>query len=85
MVLLESISQGIPIVAYDVRVGPRSIVKDGYNGFLVKENDIKIFIEKLNFLLERNDVYNNMSKNAINSSKLYSEEILKDIWFEILN
>ncbi|WP_296176352.1 glycosyltransferase [Psychrobacter sp. UBA2769] len=85
MVLLESISQGIPIVAYDVRVGPRSIIKDGYNGFLVKENDIKTFIEKLSFLLEKNDFYNNMSKNAITSSKLYSEEVIKVLWFEILN
>lgn len=85
LVLLEAITQGTPIIAYDVRVGPRSIIKDGYNGFLVKENDIETFVEKLEFLLKESDVYNIMSKNAIVSSKLYSEENLKDIWFDILN
>lgn len=84
MVLIESISKGTPIVAYDVRVGPRAIIEDGYNGFLVKENDIKTFVERLNFLLKENNFYNNMSKNAVNSSSLYSKERLKNIWFEIL-
>ena len=85
MVLIESISKGTPIVAYDVRVGPRSIIEDEYNGFLVKENDIKKFVEKLDFLLKENDVYSLMSKNAITSANLYSEENLKGIWTEILN
>lgn len=85
IVLLEAVTQGIPIVAYDVRVGPRSIIKDGYNGFLVKENDVETFIERLNCLLEEDDIYYNMSKNAITSSKLYSEEHLKARWFDILN
>ena len=84
MVLIESISKGTPIVAYDVRVGPRAIIEDGYNGFLVKEDDIKTFVEKLSFLLKENNFYNNMSKNAMNSSSLYSKERLKHIWFEIL-
>ena len=85
MVLIESISKGTPIVAYDVRVGPRAIIEDGYNGFLVKEDDIKTFVEKLDFLLKENDVYSTMSKNAITSANRYSEKNLKDIWFEILN
>lgn len=85
IVLLEAITQGTPIVAYDVRVGPRSIIKEGYNGFLVEENDVEVFVEKLEFLLKEDNVYNNMSKNAIHSSKLYSKENLKTIWFDIIN
>lgn len=85
MVLLESISKGTPIVAYDVRVGPRSIIKEGYNGFLIKENDIEEFIKKMDLLIRENSVYNIMGNNAITSSISYSEEKLKDIWFNILN
>ena len=85
MVLIESISKGTPVVAYDVRVGPRAIIKEGYNGFLIKENDIEEFIKNMNFLIKEDNIYNNMSKNAITSSILYSEEKLKDTWFEILN
>ena len=85
MVLIESISKGTPVVAYDVRVGPRAIIKEGYNGFLIKENDIEEFIKNMNFLIKEDNIYNNMSKNAITSSILYSEEKLKDTWFKILN
>ena len=84
IVLLEAINQGTPVVAYDVRVGPRAIIKEGYNGFLVKDNDAEVFVEKLEFLLKEDDVYNSMSKNAITSSTLYSEENLKTIWSNIL-
>ena len=85
MVLIESISKGTPVVAYDVRVGPRAIIKEGYNGFLIKENDIEEFIKKMDFLIKEDSLYNNMSNDAIASSVLYSEEKLKDIWFDILN
>lgn len=85
MVLIESISKGTPVVAYDVRVGPRAVIQEGYNGFLIKENDIKKFVEKLDFLLKENDIYSIMSNNAITSANLYSEKNLKIIWTEILN
>lgn len=85
IVLLEAITQGTPVVSYDVRVGPRAIIKDGYNGFLVKDNDIESFVEKLEFLVKENNFYSNMSKNASASSKEYSEENLKKIWLNIIN
>ncbi len=85
MVLLEAITQGTPIIAYDVRVGPRSIIKDGYNGYLVEEGNIEKFVEKLEFLISENDIYSNMSENAIVSSQQYSEENLKNTWFYIIN
>lgn len=85
LVIIEALSQGTPVIAYDVRVGPRSIIKDGYNGFLVKDNDVEVFSRKLEFLLKEENVYNKMSKNSIISSTLYSEENLKDVWLKILS
>ena len=36
MVLLEAQQYGIPCVSYDCETGPRDIIVDGENGFLVK-------------------------------------------------
>ena len=38
--LIEAIGCGIPIVSYDCPIGPREIVVDDVNGYLVKYNDI---------------------------------------------
>lgn len=41
LTVMESINEGCPAIAYDVRYGPREIIEDGKNGYIVKENDIQ--------------------------------------------
>ena len=40
MVLLEAKAYGLPIVAFDCPTGPREIVRDGVDGFLIKDDSI---------------------------------------------
>lgn len=51
MVLLEAMSFGLPIIAYDCPIGPRSIIANGKNGFLIPEDDAIAFAEKLSLLI----------------------------------
>lgn len=46
-VLLESISFGTPIVAYDCESGPGEIIKPGKNGFLIQNLDQQEFSTKV--------------------------------------
>ena len=39
MVLLEAISFGLPCISYDCPSGPRDIVEDGVNGYLIPMDD----------------------------------------------
>ena len=39
LVLLESLSAGTPVVSFDTRYGPRDIVRDGVDGFVVPYGD----------------------------------------------
>lgn len=41
--VMESINQGCPVIAYDIRYGPREIIVDGENGILVPKDDVKEF------------------------------------------
>lgn len=76
MVILEALSCGKPVLSFDV--GQISnIIKDGYNGFILKSKDHKIFIEKSAEIM--ND-YTHYSQNAFNSaSKFYPFNIAKTI------
>ena len=51
--LIEAIGCGIPIVSYDCPIGPKEIVVDDVNGYLVKYNDINQLAEKMVECLKR--------------------------------
>jgi glycosyltransferase involved in cell wall biosynthesis len=46
-VLIESISLGTPVVAFDCETGPAEIIKDGVNGYLVELGNQRKFTEAL--------------------------------------
>lgn len=51
--LIEAIGCGVPVVSYDCPLGPREIIEDGVNGFLVEYNNIDELAEKLILALNR--------------------------------
>lgn len=83
-VLIEAMQMGLPVVAYDVRVGPRAIVDDKVNGFLIEDNCEELFVEKVDTLLSNEVLRKNMEKSAFEKAKTYSEEIVMDKWIEVI-
>lgn len=47
MVLLEAMGNGLPQVAFDVRVGPRNLILEGETGYLVKDGDIETYAARV--------------------------------------
>lgn len=52
LVLIEAMAKGLPCVSFDCKEGPREIIADGQNGFIVEEGHIKLFAEKLLSLMQ---------------------------------
>ena len=85
LVLCEAMNYGLPCVAFDVEVGPREIIDDGVTGFLIKDRNIDLMIEKISNLLEDEVLRNNMGKNSSDCiKKFYSNNIIKK-WEKIFN
>lgn len=83
-VLIEAMASGLPIVAYDVRVGPRAIIHNGRNGYLIPDGDKNKFVKKLGELLDDEEKNVTMSKESAQLALKFSEENVIVKWLDIL-
>jgi glycosyltransferase involved in cell wall biosynthesis len=51
MVILEAMCAGLPVVAYDCPTGPRDIITDGVEGYVVPNGRTRLFAEALGRLM----------------------------------
>ncbi|MDQ6469163.1 glycosyltransferase family 4 protein [Flavobacterium sp. LHD-80] len=82
MVLLEAMSFGLPCIAFDCPTGPRSLIKNEENGFLIPNHDFEKYIAKLSILIECEDIRIKLGKNAKQVSDNYSVEKIMEKWKE---
>lgn len=84
LVLVEASSLGIPCISFDIDVGPREIIKDGKNGFIIKDRDKELMKKKILEIMNSRDVRNEIGNNAkINAEKYYIENVVNE-WKKIL-
>lgn len=84
-VLLEAMYNYLPIVAYDVRVGPPALVKHGETGFLVPDNDATAFSNYLCQLMEDSELITSFQNNARNFVQNFTEDAVVKLWLKILS
>lgn len=84
LVLLEALNMSLPIVSYDCENGPREILVDGYNGYLVPDGDAEMFVDKLLQLMQDGQLRNKFGNNAIISASKFSLENIGQQWLELL-
>lgn len=82
MVLLEAMAYGLPCIAFDCPSGPRDIVKNNVNGFLIDCFDLKIYEEKICLLLSDDELLRKLSYGALQTVKNWDNEKIIDIWKE---
>lgn len=83
LVLVETQSLGIPIVSFDCPCGPRAIVADGKDGFLVEPGDEATFAEKLSLLMQDEELRVKMAQEALLSSKRFDIDVVMQKWVDL--
>lgn len=69
--ILEAMACGCVVVSTDSG-GPRDIISDGVNGFLVKVGDVEGAVEKITLLYNDNKLRNEMAINALETAKQFT-------------
>lgn len=85
LVIVEAMSCGIPAVSYSCPCGPKDIITDGKDGFLVPVNDEQMMASRICRLIEHEDMRKIMGAAALEKSKLYSSEIIIKQWMRLFN
>ena len=80
MVLLEAQAFGLPIVAFQCKCGPKDIVSDGMNGYLVPEGDTAGMAQRLEILMKDEALRKRMGLKAKESALRFNEEVIMKKW-----
>ena len=84
LVMPEAMSCGVPVVAYD-SYGPREIVTDGVDGFIVGNGDEASFASRLSELMSDESLRLEMGRAAIASSRRYSADRVMPLWLDLFS
>lgn len=82
--LLEGKACGLPLVSFDVDTGPRDILSDGEDGYLVDCYDIDDFSRKLGTLMDDLALRERMSAQALRTVGRFSEECVLEKWLSLI-
>ena len=80
LVIIEAMACGVPVVAFDCENGPRSIITDGENGFLIPPFDISLFAEKVMLLMKDQELRFRMGTNAQKTASQYEIDRIGQQW-----
>lgn len=83
LALLEAMSLGLACVSFDCKHGPKQMINEGENGFLVKLGDIQALASKINLLIDKENLRIAFADNAKRSSQRYSIEKVMTKWTDL--
>ena len=85
LVIIEAMSCGLPVVSFNCENGPRNIITDGQDGFLVTPFDVEEYADKLLRLIHDEDCRQQMGINAYQASRLYAIENIAAQWKDLFD
>ena len=83
VVLQECMGCGLPCISFNCPSGPRYIIKDGEDGYLVEDGNIEAFANKVCLLIEDEPLRCRLGQKAKQHMAFYSKERIMEQWREL--
>lgn len=85
MVLLEAQMMGLPIVAYACQCGPRDVITQGRDGYVVELGDKAAFAQNLERLMQDEELRRSMGQAARAASARYDLDTVMPQWLSLFS
>jgi glycosyltransferase involved in cell wall biosynthesis len=85
MVILETLSIGIPVISFDCETGPSEMIVHEHNGFLVANQNFNALQKAMNRMINEKELYDFCKNNAALSVSPFSAQIIGKKWLSLLN
>lgn len=85
LAIAEAASVGLPAVSFDCPCGPKELIVDGKNGFLVENGDIEDLADKLLLLMNDEVLRKRMGEAAYEYSKRYLPNVVMQQWMSLFD
>lgn len=85
MVLVESLSLGVPVVSLDIVSGPSEIIEQEQNGLLIAKRDVSLFAEAMQRMSTDSILRKRCQENTKASVSQFSTEEIAKKWNQLLH
>lgn len=85
LVLLEAKSWSMPAIAFDCPTGPKEIIEDGVDGYLVNKRDSIEFCKKLTRIADDDELFFQMSSATKVTHQKFDAKKIKRQWEALIN
>ena len=83
LVLAEAMSCGLPCISFDCPYGPREIIRNGEDGFLLEDGDVKVLARTIEYLMSDVVLRQTMGEKAIKNIARYEPDFIMKCWVRL--
>lgn len=84
MVITESMAMGTPVVSFDTKYGPKDIIQDNVNGYIVPMGNKKELAERVIDIMTDKNIYKRLSNKALDVKETFSEKQYLSKWIKVI-
>jgi len=85
MVLLEGMTQKLPLISFDIPTGPNEIIINGKNGFLIPPFEYSEMADKIQLLIDNPDLAIEFSQNNLSLLEPFMLSNIINQWRQLIN
>ena len=83
-VIIEAMACGLPIVSTNSKTGPREIIQQGVQGYVVERRDVDAIVRRIETILNSEDLRVIMANNSRKRAKEYDVDVIAERYLDLI-